>query len=369
MAKKKGVRVSYSSISRFKECPEKYFLSKKYKSKVMGSALPFGKAIDAAIEFMLLNKDDEDIVDKTIEVFSDNWFLKPKDAWEDEKQVFDSLDYSYYMSDFDANLLTHEDDLKELKEWSKELLDREDALEAFTDIRNTIKAGQETNENESRYFNRVNWLCLQVKGELMIEAFYDQIIPKVVKVHSVQESIEMSNTQGDAKTGFIDCVLDYDLGNGEVATVIFDIKTASRFYDLHKLDTSEQLRGYLVAKPEYDTNYIGYIVLLKAIKADKKCNKCGAPKDGRKVNCTSCGEGKYTDVSLKAETQVLYKQVPNEHLESLLDDDASIISAIKHNIRYKNPANCMLYNRKCDYYAVCWEGKKAEDLPHLESKE
>ena len=52
----------------------------------------------------------------------------------------------------------------------------------------------------------------------------------------------------------------------------------------------------------------------------------------------------------------------------MMDDDANVLTAIRNGVIYKNPENCMNYNRKCDFYDICWNGISASKLKHLEEK-
>lgn len=348
-----NVRISYSSVRRYKECAEKYFLYKKYSPKVMGSSLPFGKALDLAVESLLDAFKSENLtnLEDYQNLFDRLWHDLPPDNYNPSPTpVKDNLDFSYYLSDYDPNLVPDGYD-----------------LDYFLEVQAKIKSGKAVDEEDQKEFNHVSWLCLRAKGKLMLEAFWNEILPEIEEVVSTQEEINMENDQGDGKIGYIDCVLKL---KGDDKPTIFDLKTAGRAYDVHTLETSEQLIGYLAAKEELNTDQVGYIVLLKKMKTEKTCNECGHVQENyRKRNCTECEKGKYTKIRPYAETQLLTTTVSTDKIEGLLEDESNIVTAIKNNIRFKNSASCTLYNRKCEYYDHCWNNTNLDDIKSITKRE
>lgn len=348
--------ISYSSILRFKTCPRKYWLSKQYKNKTLFSSFQFGKAFENAVEVLLLGKS----LEEAIELFNEQWKTLPPDNYNGEIEVFDNLSIEYYASDIDLNCIGMAESVAQ--EWCLELQETDDYLHTYKFL---LKEGVET-EDEKRFMNRLAWLSLQVKGHLMLEAFHDDILPNITKVISIQEEVEFVTHNGAIKKGFIDLIAEY---KGYNKPIIFDLKSAAFPYSLHKLHTSEQLIGYVLAKEEeLDTNLMGYLVILKKPVLKKFCSECQLEKTSMKKKCVECGSSKF-DSKLKCGTQILIDEVPEYRLDGLVEDDEQTVKAIEAGIDYKNPDSCMMFNKPCEFYDICHNNKKVEDIKHLEIKE
>lgn len=363
----KPIYVSYSAAARFKSCPQKYYLSKRFQDRRISSALPFGKAVEMGVSALLEGKDLQFAQD----VFQQHWTQEHLKG-NDYRQIFDNLDLQFYASDFDKNLFTHEDEAQ-LDGWAEELLEERSRswLEVFDDINTQIKDDREVSDAQLAFYNRVIWSCCRIRGIVMLDAFNREILPQIDltrKEHfSAQREISMTNEEGDRIVGYI----DYVVFMKDHGWVILDLKTAGMSYNMHKIDTSEQLRTYVAAiGDEIGSRKAGYAVLLKKVKLDKVCNKCGAEKQGMAKKCKSEGcDGEYSKATPRGETQLLIKDFKDEELDDILEDYMNVAVAMKNEVNFKNTESCFAFGRKCEYYDHCWKRKQLEEIGHLEPKE
>ena len=356
----KPITISYSKVSTFKTCPQKYYLNSTYPIEISNSALPFGKAVETGVDVVIEGGKLEDAKLK----FQECWKRLPASRWEGPKDVFDSETIFYYGTDYDTQLI-QDDDVTQVEAWQKELLPEtklkwQDQMDMFS---GALKDGTTIEGAERKFANRVMWLCCLRRGGLMIEAFVRDLLPKIEEVVSAQKSISIKNDEGDKVDGFIDYIMKL---KGYDEPIVVDLKTAGKFYTGHDLNTSDQLGIYAAAEK---INYIGYMVLSKTIKHDKSCDKCGhARENSRKTNCERCDEGKYTKVDSRADTQLLVRKLRDGEAQEVMDDFSDVLLAVKNGVNWKNPGSCFDYNKKCEYYDFCWAGKKAEDLPGVKKK-
>ncbi len=351
-------KISYSAVSQFKSCPQRYYHSQNWRPRLNASALPFGAAIESACDALLEGK----TLAHSLEVFKAQWLVRPKNRFEEETEIFDSPSIFYYMSDFDANLLT-DIDYKMTDSWGEEFIGEgfKDTDEEMSTLSSYIKNNQTLNANQRLFYHRVLWLCCRRRGIWMIKAFKEQILPKVTKVIAMQKEVKITNADGDVSTGYIDYILEME---GHDGPIIFDCKTAGRPYDFHALNTSDQLRSYSAAE---GVRNIGYLVLLKAIKCDKLCGSCGAARENARLkNCEKCKKGKYSVAMPSPQTQVLVKTLNSKDVQDVMNDFSEILTAIKNKITYKNPTACFNFGKKCEYYDVCWGNKTIEQLKQEE---
>lgn len=360
-----SVYVSYSAASRYKTCPTKYFLARRYQDRRISSALPFGKAVEMGVSAMLDGKDLATAQD----IFCQHWSQEHVKG-DEYRQIFDNLDLQFYASDFDQNLLAHEDEAQ-LDAWAEELLEerRKSWLEVFDDINDDLRRDKEVSDAQLAFYNRVLWTCCRIRGMVMLAAFHDEILPQVdltKREHFCsQREVSMSNEDGDRIVGYVDYVLFLK----DHGWVIIDLKTAANPYAAHALSTSEQLRTYVAAiGQEIDSRKAGYVVLIKKIKVDKSCNKCDAPREGAAKKCKKCSQGEYSKVALRGETQLIVREFQEQELEELLEDYMNVAVAIKNEVNYKNPEGCYKFGRQCEFYEHCWKRKALTEIPHLEDK-
>lgn len=368
MVKNEPVKLSYSSVKTFKQCPRKFYLSQKWRSKAIPSALPFGNAVEAGVTELLKGKKLEEAC------------LAFEKAWETENQrgvpraIWDNPMVEFYASDFDEDLVDDKT-LKLFEKWRLELLPDDDSTwgEVFDRVKEELKGDKRPNLLELKLYNRIMWECSRIRGCIMIKAFHDKILPDIEEVvivegePAIQKKIQMTNEQGDQITAYPDFVVRI---KGYDKPIILDLKTAARFYDNHTLNTSEQLKTYDAAlMEELDHPLAGYCVLLKSIKVLKKCDNCGAYRVGLSKNCKECSKGKYVVPELDGEVQLMVKSFEEVELEEIMEEYQSVATAVKAGVDYKNPDSCMKFGRPCEFYEHCWGRKQLEKMKDIEKKE
>jgi hypothetical protein len=210
----------------------------------------------------------------------------------------------------------------------------------------------------------MSWLSLHRKGKLLIEAFYNDFLPKIVKVLAIQQHAKIEDpTTKDILAGVIDMVLEVQ---GYNKPIIFDLKTAAMPYTQDQIDISEQLASYAAMKSaEYNTDLVGYVVLCKNIQKEYiyTCGKCGNIKGGRHKTCEimnpdRCGGDWVEKKTLIPTVQVLVEKKSPEQIQDLLQDITNIVYGMKSGVVYKNTNRCNdHYGGVCPYKKLCWEGK------------
>ena len=353
--KTKPVTVSYSSISTFKECPQKYYFNKEYTTKLQSSAFSFGSSVEDGCMALLQGAS----LEKATQLFKRNWHTKPANKFEGPKAVFDNDLVFFYKSDLDLDLLTKYDN-KLLDKWAKQ--QKIEDWQDWTEAQLKVMDSGETISNKF-FFNRVVWMCARRRGITLIKAFQEQIMPQISEVIAIQKEISIKNADGDKNMGFIDLIVKL---KGSDKSVILDLKTAGRYYDAHNINTSDQLRIYAAAE---DIKEVGYAVLIKDIKKLRLCDKCGHQRENyRLTKCANCDTGKYTKMAFKANTQLLTKTLDQAAVDDVLNDMSDIVSAIKNKVCWKNPGSCNNFSTKCEYYDACWNGKNPSELPNIKKK-
>lgn len=362
MAKKKDtIRYSYSATDTFMQCPEKYWKGKEYKMKLQASAFAFGSAFEAGTDVLMSGGDLIEAYAK----FKEEWTVRPANDWEDAKEIFDSPDMFYYQSDFDEKLLTKIDE-KLCDQWAKEIISKK-AGSAISITKETLKAMKEdekVDEKARRLAHRVLWMCCRRRGYYMLKAFQRDILPTVKKVISMQTKTEVSNDEDDIVSGRIDYIVELNTVKG---TSIMDLKSAGKYYDQHKLDSSHQLGIYSFSE---GIDNVGYWVVIKKICYKVTCDVCGREREnGRKKNCEDdkC-KGKYTINEPYAETQTMTKKMNEDLINVIMEDYSEIGVAIKNKVRWKNPNSCFNYGTRCEFYESCWKGKALSEMEHLEKR-
>lgn len=373
--KSKNVWLSYSGASTFKACPEKFYLQKQWKSKGNFSYFVFGSAVEAGITEALTSRNKE----KMLEAFEAAWRTEnagstSKDEYKREKPIFDNLTIEYSGTDIDLDLVEAEH--IRLDQWVTELFNDPELTfkPVMFSIFKKIKDGEALSSAEDKFYKRVGWMSLKVKGTYMLNSFFDRTLKEIKRIVEIngkpasQMKIEIGSDEGDKIIGYVDYVVE--MADGRI--VILDCKTAASAYDGHTLLTSEQLKTYASAlSHELDEMpEIGYLVLVKKLITEKSCTSCGALRENSKLkNCVSCGEGKYESASYSAEIQLLTRKITEDEMDAQLEDYSHIADAIRNEVRYKNPSNCMSFGRRCEFYDFCHKGKALEKLTTIEKKE
>lgn len=349
-------RLSHSAANKYQECPTayRYHYIEKLRPKITNSYFMFGRAVDAASTEVLKGSGlEQPVYDKTMAFVDINGIMSsaPKNA-----------DIVYGVNEFDSELLLPED-VALVKAFSKEMFGDEEWETNYGYVQEERKklAFDKIEMHHRRFYNYCNWLCLYRRGLLMVDAFKTDFMPKVVKVHSVQEKIELTNEEGDSIIGYIDFVAELK----DEGTVVFDLKTSASQYAEGAVLTSPQLSIYLsTVKEKYNTNKAGFCVLNKQVIKNrvKVCSVCGndgtggrhktcdAVKDGQRCN------GKWDEtIKPKVAVQVLINEVPERTQEIVLENYEHINQLIKNQVFQRNFQSCIKYGSvKCSYYNKCF---------------
>lgn len=373
--KSNNVWLSYSGANTFKACPEKFYLEKEWKATANFSYFVFGSAVEAGITDALINRDRKSM----LEAFERNWKTEnagstTKDEYKKEKPIFDNQEIQYSNTDIDLDLIEEEN--IRLDQWVAEI---------FNDINLTykpmmlsifkkMKDGYDLTDAEQKFYNRVGWMSLKVKGKYMLNSFFDKTLKQIKRIVEIdgkpaaQMRIDIGSDGGDKIIGYVDYVVEM----ADDRIVILDCKTAAAAYDQHALLTSEQLKTYASALAHHfdEVPEIGYLVLVKKLVNEKSCNNCGALRENAKLkNCIACEEGKYENSSFSADVQLITREIDEEEMDAQLEDYSHVADAIRNKVRYKNPSNCMQFGRKCQFYDHCHKGKPLEKLTTIKKKE
>ena len=358
------LKISYSSANRFKECPTKYYLAKKYQAVKKPSAFGFGSAIEEGVTEMITSRD----LSRAINMFARHWQFERGST---KNPILDNPDIEYYDSDIALELVANEVPWanKAKEELIPDMIASWDS--AFKLCQEKVEAKKATLE-EAAYMNRIFWYSCLLRGKLMLQAFYNEVLPTIEDFVYLdgkpmsQYKISMEDAEGNVIEGYIDYVLKL---KGFSRPVIIDCKTAGKPYDKHKMVSSDQLKTYAAYLDDVlgpcDT---GYMVLLKAIRFEKSCPECEVPLDFAPQS-KKC---KVHKVDLEREpfagTQVLTHSFSPKELDSVLVDYENIIKAIKSEIEFKNASQCMNFNRPCEFYDICWKNKNPEEINTLTIK-
>lgn len=350
-------RLSHSSIEMFKTCPKKWYMhyQEKLRSKTITSALYYGGYVGESVQLMVLSK-KPDLTDEEKDLVG----LDPLEFFQNlmKKVTINKTEYDlprckqvwYYKGDYDGNILT-DDDHSQIKELATELGMFVGGVQIeFSQLIDAYQSKQVDND-EKEYMNFHFYLSLLRKGEYIINAYREEVLPRIVKVHSIEKEINLVCGE-DSLIGYIDMVADWrldsvqaeKLGKNEddVVTILFDNKTSSAKYKKSKIETdAPQLALYDYAE---QIGIVGYIVMIKKLKT---------PKRGPKTGTTYC------------DIQVLVGQVPEEESEKVLDKSAEVLDNIYEGKFEATPCqdSCFAFRSRCPYYSVCQED--SDDTSYL----
>lgn len=362
----KNNRLSHSAVNKYLTCPTMYDLhyNKRLRPKTVGSALPFGIAVDVGVT--ALANGDKDYINK----FYNSWTYQ---SINDEPQDLPLCTKVIYSNgDTDLELLNEDD------EWQISVPFGEDWKNWFSDL---IKKKRDIGfnnftEDEKGLYNLVNWFCLKAKGVLMLEAVRIKVMPLITKVLGTQVEVTLSNGQGDTIIGYADLVancIGYD------KPIILDWKTSSVNYEENSVLESPQLALYVHSLSDKfeDTRTAGFIVLHKRIKKNrlKTCIKCGANgSDTRHKTCNQNIDGKRCEgefnvvISPEVKVQIIIDDIIETTETLTIDNFDNINEAIKREEFPRNEASCINVYGKCAYYNLC-HSNDSSDLITMEKKD
>lgn len=215
--------LSNTKKNLYQRCPMAYYIHYilKLREKKVGSALPFGSAIDDAQGILLTTKD----IDKAKDEFIKRWTNPVINSKVIKKDYEKHIRFS--KSDSDTGLFDKDEEI-------------------------------------------TPWESLKRKGLMMLDGYNEQIMPEIKEVLQVQKYVKVENRSGDRIIGYIDLVAKMSDGK----TYIIDNKTSSVTYDENILNTMDcgQLASYSYsgAKMGIEHDGVGYIVLDKKIRKTTK---------------------------------------------------------------------------------------------------
>lgn len=209
-----GIQLSHTAKELYKRCPLAYHMHYNlgYREELVGSALPFGSAVDGGVDYLLQGK----TLDQALKYFNELW-VNPK------------INGEHLHGPTTNKIRFSKSDQKE------ELAD-------------------------------TAWGCMQVKGEMLIKAFQEEVLPNIKNVITTQEKINITNDDGDNIIGFADLIAElYDKGN-----YLMDVKTSAKAYANDAVvegDKAPQIALYFEElQDKYELNGAGFYVLEKGIR-------------------------------------------------------------------------------------------------------
>lgn len=335
------------------QCPKsyEYHYIHKIRPNKLHSALLFGSSFDKASDVIFQPQNHPN---KTAEeVFYDSWEFQDIDGV--RTYIPTNTKLIYAQTDFDKDLVQPAD-LKQLNLTKDELLElvaRRKEVGFFN-----------LNEQDQATINHAFWLNLAKKGFFFIDALRTQIMPRVTRVLSTQEYIEINNGS-DSIVGYIDAVLEIE---GYEYPIVVDIKTSSRNYLSNSVATSQQLSLYVEAVTEkYNTKTAAYVVFNKNLIKNKikTCTACGHNGTGRshktcdnEINGKRCNGVWDEIISPSVFTQFIISAIPERTTEIVMENFDAVNTLINNGVYIRNLGACdNIFGKPCDYYALCHENK------------
>lgn len=280
-----GIQISFSAAERYILSPMSYFLHYllKLRPVELSSPLIFGNAIDAGLNDLLKYKS----------------LTSAKDKFQTE--------------------LKNEYRIKGVVKFSK------------ADLDESLIEGIDIPEDHDPA-----WYSLREKGIIMLEAYAEQVLPKIKQVHEIQHNISLTNENGDTFIGIVDLIATLDDGK----RYLLDNKTTTKKYDSNAVETSSQLATYYEAlKDEFKLDGVGYITISKTIRK-RKLPKC--------------------------EINIMLGSVGEELIDETFKKYDEVLSGIK-TAKFECSGNCCKLPWPCAYKNYCASGGK--DITGLKYQE
>lgn len=311
------IKLSHSASDKYEKCPAlyKYHYIDRIRPVKKGSALFFGSALDEAFNVLLDSKkeisvfkkdDGTSVLQAAIQKFEDEW---------DDQCDSDCIDY--FKSDIDLSLL--DDSIKkDLTVFDPEVEDHEAFLkECFSILKDKNKLSKE----DQVLYNRIAWECLNVKGKMLVKAYYEDILPQIAKVFDIQKKIELPDEDGNLIIGYIDAIVSFI--DAPDKKVVLDNKTSSKPYKDDSVATSPQLGTYCEAE---DIELGAYAVVEKHIRKREP----------------------------RTRTQLIIDKVEENTIDETFKKYDNVLDGIQKEQFDKNyDSGCYFFGRPCDYYSYC----------------
>ncbi len=287
-------RLSNSAVDKYNTCPRmyKYHYIDRIRSTKKSSPLLFGIAIDEALNELVVSRDYK----KSIDIYEEMM-----------------LEWKY---DYNVDFLRRD----------------EDPIAVPEEVLEFINAEYEQNE----LHHQVCWHSLWYKGHEFINAYIEQILPRMGKVIEVQKMINLKNENGDSIIGYQDVIAELD----GVITII-DNKTSSSSYAKSKIVGSQQLHLYSFAEK---IDSIAYIVMRKDYSAKGIMRPIQVLKHEANPEVTNGVLNLFDETLGKIQSQEFPK------------------TEIKRTCRNH-------FGKPCMYFEICEMGKSVQQIENLEKLE
>jgi hypothetical protein len=288
-----GISLSYSACQKYLTSPFSYFAHYflRLRPKDKGYSLFYGAAIDEALNFLLKQKMNNEPLDPFMacSIFCKFW------TEQDGLKLYEPGVLKFPKSSYDKHLYKEEADLDK------------------------------------------NWVCLRELGYLTIQAYIDQVMPKIVEVYMVQERISMKNADGDEFTGLVDFVAKFDDGKVRLC----DNKSSSVKYEGNSASESQQLATYVEAlKDRIKIEGVAFVVIPKKARSQKE----------PRVPIT-----------------IIYGEISEELIDQTFHQFDHVLEGIKSAQFPCTPEICCAQFWGCDYQRFCKSGgKDTTGLQYLE---
>jgi hypothetical protein len=338
--------LSFSAYQKYITCPHSYDLYYNKRIRPIGTPahLPFGSAIDVGLNQLLLQ--------------DPNYYRVCKR--ETRKLLAKGVTFSPF--DFDGELLGEKERAllqRALRMCARYPGDTPDQLVKALFYK--ISKGDVLTANQQKALAIACTISLREKAKLMFESYKRTVLPKIKKVHKVQEYVNWSDAEGNKYTGVIDLLCEM---HGFEGLVLPDHKTSSMYYEEDAALTSMQLAVYAhVLKP----TWVGFIVLNKQIKKNrvKTCAKCGNDGTGKRhktcdfeTDFGRCNGDWIETVRPEATIQILINKIPARNSEIAVDALEQTHKGITNGVFPRNLNVCKnIYGKPCPNIKLCWEGK------------
>lgn len=143
------------------------------------------------------------------------------------------------------------------------LQNQDDPVEVFLDAWKGVKGA------ELSYAQRDSWESMRETGEKLLKKFLDEELPKIGRIHAVEESFRLDVTSLDVPVvGIIDLVADI-----EGTRTVVDFKTSGSTYADHEAQMSDQLTAYQLAEPSAEQAALCVLVKTKTPKIEWQVTK------------------------------------------------------------------------------------------------
>lgn len=307
----KNNKLSFTKLSMFNECGLKYryHYIDYLRPNSIRSALIFGKAIDLALNELLLHRN----INEAIAIF--------------------------------------------YREFSRTEVNGEGIYVPTSNLVKYSKADLDKDLIKESYQDSEQWESLYQKGLLIIEAYAKKVLPRIKKVISIQKEVSLQNSDGDEITAKLDFVAEWDDGK----TYLLDNKTTSVEYKQEDVKKSLQLGLYhYIEKENTKLDGVGFIVINKNIRKIRHCKKCNFLQDGTHKKCnnmfgTQRCNGDW-NVTFDVDIDFVFDRITEQEEEIVLESFDKANHGIMNKQFDANKSSCFSKFGKCVYYDKCHKG-------------